>query len=71
MTDWQALLWLMNYKGTNHAIRRLQMEMLGYWFDIVNRPGKMLVDADFFSGLEIDIHIDPLLKDYLSFTRQA
>ena len=31
----------------------------------------MLEDANYFSQLGIDIHIDPLLKDYLSFARQA
>jgi hypothetical protein len=31
----------------------------------------MLEDADYLSRLGEDIHIDPLLKDYLSFARQA
>jgi hypothetical protein len=61
----------MDYKGHHHAVRGLQLEMLGYWFSIANQPGRMLEDADYFSRLGQDIHIDPLLKDYLAFARQA
>jgi hypothetical protein len=71
MTDYRALIWLMDNKGHNHAVRRLQLEMLGYAFTIVNRPGAMLEDANYFSRLGADIHVDPLLKDYLSIARQA
>jgi hypothetical protein len=61
----------MDYKGHHHAVWRLQLEMLGYWFSIANQPGRMLEVADSFSRLGQDIHIDPLLKDYLAFARQA
>jgi hypothetical protein len=44
---------------------RLQLELLAYWFTIAVRPGKMLEDANYFSRLGKDVHIDPLLKDYL------
>jgi hypothetical protein len=71
ITDCRALMWLMDYKGHNHAVRRLQLEMLGYSFTIVNRTGAMLEDANYFSRLGEDIHVDPLLKDYLSIARQA
>jgi hypothetical protein len=71
VTDCRALMWLMDYKGHNHAVRRLQLEMLGYAFTIVNRTGAMLEDANYFSRLGEDIHVDPLLKDYLSIARQA
>jgi hypothetical protein len=70
MTDCAAINWLMSYKGNNHAVVRLQMELLSYWFTITVRPGRMLEDANFFSRLGEDTHIDPLLKDYLSFGRQ-
>jgi hypothetical protein len=63
ITDCRALIWLMNYKGHHHAVGRLQLEMLGYWFSIANPPGRMLEDADYFSRLGQDIHIGPLLKD--------
>jgi hypothetical protein len=71
MTDCAAINWLlMSYKGHNHAVIRLQLELLSYWFTIAVRPGRMLKDANFFSRLGQDLHIDPLLKDYLSFGRQ-
>ena len=70
ITDCRALLWLMSYKGHNHAVRRLQLEMLGYWFTIANRPGRMMEDANYFSRLRQDTHVDPLLNNYLSFARQ-
>jgi hypothetical protein len=66
MTDCAAINWLMSYKGHNHAVIRLQLELL----TIAVRPGKMLEDANYFSRLGEDVHIDPLLKDYLSFGRQ-
>jgi hypothetical protein len=54
----------------NHAVVHLQLKPTGYWFSINNRPGRMLEDADHFSRLGADIHIDPVLIDYLSFARQ-
>jgi hypothetical protein len=71
LSDFQALLWLMAYRGNNHAIRRLQLELVGYWFTVVNRPGNMMEDANYFSRLGANIYVDPLLKDYLSFARQS
>ena len=70
ISDCVALQWLMNYDGTNHAVRRLQLEMTGYSFTVVHRAGRMLEDANFFSRLADNTHIDPLIKDYLSFARQ-
>jgi hypothetical protein len=71
MTDCHTLLWLLDYKGHNHApVKCLQLELLGYWFMIVNHPGSMLEDVNYFSRLVEDTLIDPLLKYYLSFARQ-
>jgi hypothetical protein len=70
LSDCRAIMWLMNYKGHNHASIRLQLEMAGYWFTITHRSGTMLADADHFSRLGADIHIDPLLVDYISFIGQ-
>jgi hypothetical protein len=36
ITDCEALMWLMAYRGFNHAIHRLQMMMLGFWFTITH-----------------------------------
>ena len=61
----------MSYDGHyNHAVRRLQLEMTGYWFTIVNRPDHMLEDANYFSRLNTNQHIDPLLKGYLEYARK-
>jgi hypothetical protein len=70
LSDCAAINWLMSYKGHNHAVIRLQLELLSYWFTIAIRPGRMMEDANYFSRLGEDLHIDPLLKDYLSFSRQ-
>ena len=70
ITDCRALLWLMSYKGTNAPVRRLQLEMQGYFFTITHRTRDMLEDANYMSYLADDITLDPLLKDYLSFARQ-
>ena len=70
LTDCRALLWLMDYKGHNHTVHRLQLEMLGYNFTIVHRPCTMLEDANYFSRLSANIHIDPLLKQYLYTAHQ-
>jgi hypothetical protein len=70
LSDCRALLWLMNYKGHNHAIIRLQLELLGYWFTIVHRKEHMLAEANYFLRLGQDVHINPLMNDYLSFIQQ-
>jgi hypothetical protein len=70
MTDCRALLWIMSYKGHNHAVKRLQLDLIGCYFTIWHRPGRMMEDANFLSCLNQDTSIDPLLHDYLSFSRQ-
>jgi hypothetical protein len=61
----------MDYKGHNYAAQQSQSEMLGYWFSITGHPHQMQEDANYFSRLGKDIQFSPLLKDYLSFARQA
>ena len=65
LTDCNALVWLMTYRGTNAAIRRLMLEMTGYWFTIEHRPNKMMADPDYWSRLNSDHDVNPLLKDYI------
>jgi hypothetical protein len=60
----------MSYEGHNHAVIRLQLELLSYWFTIVVQPGRMMEDANYFSCLGKNIYIDPLIKDCLSFAWQ-
>jgi hypothetical protein len=59
----------MRYKGHNHAVIRLQLELLGYWITIAPRTGDLMADADYFSRMGADISPDPLMKDYLAFRR--
>jgi hypothetical protein len=59
IADYRALLWLMRYKGHNHAVIRLQLELLGYWFTIAPRTGDLMADADYFSRLGEDVSTDP------------
>ena len=70
ITDCAAVQWLMTYKGHNHAVVRLQLEMLNLWFTIAVKPGQMLVGADYCSQMGEELHIDPLSTDYLKFARQ-
>ena len=70
ITDCRALLRLMKYSGSNYAVRRLLLEISGYWFTIVNRPARMLMDADFFSCLGEDMNINPLLTEYMSYSQK-
>ena len=55
----------MSYKGNNAAIRRLMLEMTGYWFTIEHRPNKMMADPDYWSRLDSDHEVNPLMKDYI------
>ena len=71
LTDCRALLWITNYDGHNHAVKRLQLELHGYYFTVSHRPGRMMEDANYLSRLHQETSIDPLLRDYLSFARQA
>jgi len=41
----------MTYKGNNHAVKRLQLELSDYWFTIAHRNKDMLEDANYMSRL--------------------
>jgi hypothetical protein len=64
LTDCRALIWLLSYEGTNAAVRRLQFEILGYWFTICHRSAAANADTDGLSRLALDFSIDPSLQDY-------
>jgi hypothetical protein len=64
LTDCRALIWLMSYEGTNAAVRRLQFEILGYWFTICHRSAAANADTDGISRLALDFTIDPALEEY-------
>ena len=69
ISDYIALKWLENCDGDNNDIRRLQLELACFYYKIVNRPGGMLADADYFSRFAQHVHIDPLLKYYILYSR--
>ena len=60
----------MSYKGTNAPVRRLQLEMQGFFFTIAHRTRDMLEDANYMSYLADDITLNPLMSDYVSYSRQ-
>ena len=64
--DCIAIKWIMSYDDSNHVIRRIQMELVSWWFTLCHRPNRMMIDADYFSRLGIDLHIDPLLHQYIT-----
>ena len=64
VTDHRALMWLKNYSGHNHIIKRLQLELFGYDFTICNRPERMLGDANYLSRVGSEMSMDPLLSNY-------
>ena len=70
LTDCRALLWIASHEGNNHIVKRMQLELTGYYYTITHRSGRMMADANYLSRLEEDTSIDPLLRDYLSFARQ-
>jgi hypothetical protein len=65
VTDCYAARFLMTYDGSNPAVLRLQMRMMGWDVDIVHRANDFLVDADYWSRLEADLCYDPSFKEYL------
>ena len=69
ISDCIVLRWSENYDGDNNAIRRLQLELAYHYYSINDRPCGMLADADFFSRLAQNIHIDPSMKDYIVYSR--
>ena len=64
ITDCWSLQWILNYTGNNPAIKRLQMELMLWAFTLIHRSNHMVIDADYFSRLNTDLHIDPLLAQY-------
>jgi hypothetical protein len=68
VTDCYAIKFILSYKGSNHAILRLQMRLMCWDVDIVHRPDHELINADYWSRLGIDLHFNPLFFKYLDLT---
>lgn len=64
VTDCRALIWLLTYEGTNAAVRRLQFEILGFWFTIHHRVEALNGNCDSVSQLGLDFEFNPVLLDY-------
>jgi hypothetical protein len=54
----------MFYNGNNPVIKRIQLELMGWWMTIVHRPRRMNIAPDYFSKLGNEFHFDPLLNQY-------
>ena len=59
----------MSYAGNNPAICRLQMELMYWSFTLVHRNANWVMDADYWSRISENIHIDPLLAQYTSLAQ--
>jgi hypothetical protein len=56
ITDCSAIKALVEYEGDNHLLRRWAMDLLGYSFEIIHRPERMMKDVDALTR-----HYDPLV----------
>ncbi len=65
VADCYAAQFMMTYEGSNPAVLRLQMCLMGWDMDIVHRANNFLFDADYWSRLDTYLCYDPLFKEYL------
>ncbi len=69
VTDCYAVKFILSYDGTNQAILRLQMQLMGWDVDIVHRHNKHLVDTNYWSRLDADLCYNPLFRTYLRLVK--
>ncbi len=55
VTDCYAVKFILSYNGPNQSVLRLQMQLMGWDFDIVHRTYNYLGDADYWSHLDADL----------------
>jgi hypothetical protein len=60
ITDCSAIQAMVEYDGDNHLLRRWAMDLLGYSFELIHRPERMMKDVDALSR-----HCDPLVRTYV------
>ncbi len=65
ITDCYTAHFFLSYNGSNQAIQRLQMHIMGWDVDIMHCTNNYLVDADYWSRLNTDLRYDPTFKDYI------
>ena len=68
--DCIGIKWIMFYDGNNPVIKRIQLELMGWWMTIVHRPRRMNIVPDYFSKLGQEFHFDPLLNKYMKFSAE-
>lgn len=68
--DCIGLEWIFFSKGHNPVILRSQVELMGWWFTICHRPNPVITDADCWSCLEMELHVDPLLCKHMQMAHQ-
>ena len=59
----------MSYAGNNPAIYGLHMELMYWSFTLVHRSSNWVIDADYWSRIAENIHVDPLLAQYTSLAQ--
>ncbi len=67
VTNCYAIKLILSYEGGKSAILRLQMRLMCWDVDTVHRPDTELVDANYWSRLDVDLDFDPLLRGYLAY----
>jgi hypothetical protein len=65
VTDYYMAQFMMTYEGSNPAVLRIQMHLMGWDVAIVHHTNNFLIDADYWSQLDADLCYDPLFKEYL------
>ena len=45
--DCRGVVFILIYGGNNPVIRRIQMDLMGWWFTTAHRPNNMMVNIDY------------------------
>ncbi len=65
VTNCYAVKFVLTYDGSNPAVLRLQMRLMGWDVEIVHHSSGFLTDADYWLRLDADLCYDPLFRTYL------
>jgi hypothetical protein len=65
VTNCYAVKFILTYDGSNPAVLRLQMRLMGWGVEIVHRSSGFLTDADYWLRLDADLCYNPLFCTYL------
>jgi hypothetical protein len=70
VTDCYVVQFILLYDGANQAILCLQMHLMEWDVNIVHRTNNYLVDADYWSPLDMDLCYYPSFRQYLRLTAE-